>query len=107
MQGDICIAIRLIDISWPYATLQNAATSRLLRAESAKAKGNDLYRTKQPKLALRHYRQAEKALAGIFSCTHTFIRYDLLLLLLSPSTNPLTKEVAHTKRTHSPALRLR
>ena len=40
-------------------------TARLDHAEEAKRRGNELYKAKQSKRALQHYRIAERALAGL------------------------------------------
>ena len=65
LEEGVCLAIRLVALSWPHRALASAVTARLDHAEEAKRRGNELYKAKQAKRALQHYRVAERALAGL------------------------------------------
>ena len=65
LEEGVRLAIRLVALSWPHRALASAVTARLDHAEEAKRRGNELYKAKQSKRALQHYRIAERALAGL------------------------------------------
>eukprot|EP00802_Teleaulax_amphioxeia_P020399 Tamp_20682.p1 GENE.Tamp_20682~~Tamp_20682.p1 ORF type:complete len:264 (-),score=52.99 Tamp_20682:181-972(-) len=65
LHEEMVVAVRLLGVSWPYEALEKEVTARLAYADEAKTRGNELYRTKEPRRALQCYRSAEKALSGM------------------------------------------